>query len=180
MVEKISRSEQKRLYKQVEELAGELAELSDSDLKLLPAEDEVRQEIVSCRGLQTGARKRQIKYLAKVLRRYPLDEVYSFMQARKGSALKTKQLFHRAEHWRDVLITEAVEMHEESLRSQQPFALQWHSDLISGLMEELPGIDENDLRRALHHYGRTRNRTYYKEVFRMIKAAVEAQDRAMS
>lgn len=127
-----------------------------------------------------GARKRQIKYLAKVMRRYSLEEIYSFMQARKGSALKSKQLFHRAEHWRDVLINEAVEMREESRRNQQPFELQWQSELIPELLEELPGIDENDLRRALHQYGRSRNRVYYKEVFRMIKAAVEAEDRMIT
>lgn len=57
MVEKISRSEQKRLYKQVEELAGELAELSDNDLKQFPGNDELSAEIVNCRGLQ-GAREK--------------------------------------------------------------------------------------------------------------------------
>ena len=46
MVEKISRSEQKRLYKQVEELAREISTLSNNDLKSLPCEDEVKDERV--------------------------------------------------------------------------------------------------------------------------------------
>lgn len=36
MAELISKSEQKRIYKQVEELARELADLSDKDLKKFP------------------------------------------------------------------------------------------------------------------------------------------------
>ena len=64
MVEKISRSEQKRLFKQGEALAAELAELSDNDLKKFPGNDDIKKEIIACRGLKTGAKKRQIKYLA--------------------------------------------------------------------------------------------------------------------
>lgn len=177
MVEKVSKSEQKRLFKKVEELAAEIAELGDNERRKLPVEDEVRQAIEDCDGLKTGARKRQIKYLAKVLRQYPLDDVYSFLAARKGSALKKNLLFHRAERWRDVVINEAMELHDRSRRDQIAFEPDFSSDMINDLLEELPNIDEKDLRRCLYQYVRTHNKTHYRELFRMIKAATEECER---
>jgi len=177
MVEKISRSEQKRLYKQVEQLAGELAELSDADLKKIPADPEIKEEIRACRGLKTGARKRQIKYLAKVLRQHPLEEVYLFLKTRKGSDLQENQRFHQAERWRDVIINEAMEAAEKSRQEQRSFEPAYPSGLIPEIIEELPGMDEKDLRRCAHEYVRTRNKTHYRELFRMIKAALDGQHR---
>lgn len=178
MVEKISRSEQKRLFKQVEELAGELAELSDNELKKLPASGEVLSEIRQCRGLKGSARKRQIKYLAKVLRREPLEEIYRFLEARKGSDLKENQLFHQAERWRDIIVNEAVELHDACRRDQVTFEPDYRSDFIPDLLDEMEGLNETDLRRCAYSYVRTRNKTHYRELFRMIKAAMEAKERS--
>ena len=180
MVEKISRSEQKRLYKQVEDLARELVELSDNDLKKLPAEDEVKAEIVECRGLKAGARKRQIKYLAKVLRQYPLDAVLNYLKAKKGSALKQNQLFHEAERWRDVIINEAREYSEHCRKEQLDFEPNFPSHLVAELMSELPCLNEGDLRRCAYQYVRTHNKTHYRELFRMVKAAIDLEERKNS
>lgn len=180
MVEKISRSEQKRLFKQVEALAAELADLSDNDLKKLPGNDEVKSEIVACRGLKTGARKRQIKYLAKILRQYSLDEIYMYLKARKGSSLKENQLFHQAERWRDVIINDAMAIYDECRRERSVFEPDFQSDNIREVIEELHDLDEKDLRRCTYQYVRTRNKTYYRELFRMIKAAIEGQGRIKS
>jgi ribosome-associated protein len=177
MVEKISRSEQKRLFKQVEELAAELAELSDNDLKKFPGNDEVKSEIVASRGLKAGARKRQIKYLAKVLRQYSLDEIYVYLKARKGSSLQENQLFHQAERWRDVIINDAMEVSDNCRRERAVFEPDFHSENVRNAVRELQDIDEKDLRRCTYQYVRTRNKTYYRELFRMIKAAIEGQSR---
>ncbi len=177
MVEKISRSEQKRLFKQVEALAAELAELSDNDLKKFPGNQEVKNEIIGCRGLKSGARKRQIKYLAKVLRQYSLEEIYLYLKARKGSSLQENQLFHQAERWRDVIINDAMEVHDDCRRERTVFEPDFYSENISDLTEELQDIDEKDLRRCTYQYVSTRNKTYYRELFRMIKAAIEVQGR---
>ena len=51
-MERVSRSEQKRRHKQVEELARELCELSDRDIKGLPvAVDLILEEVRAVRGL---------------------------------------------------------------------------------------------------------------------------------
>jgi ribosome-associated protein len=177
MVEKISRSEQKRLFKQVEALAAELAELSDNDLKKFPGNEEVKAEIIECRGLKAGARKRQIKYLAKVLRQYSLDEIYSYLKDRKGSSLQENQVFHQSERWRDVIINDAMEVFDQCRRERAEFEPDFHSENISSLTLECPDIDEKDLRRCTYQYVRTRNKTYYRELFRIVKAAIEGQSR---
>jgi ribosome-associated protein len=177
MVEKISRSEQKRLFKQVEDLAAELADLTNKDLKKFPGNDEIKAEIMQCRGLKGGAGKRQIKYLAKVLRQHPLDEIYDYLKARKGSDLKVNQLFHQAERWRDIIINEAMELNDKCRRDQIPFEPDYGSEFITDALAELPGLNETDLRRCTYHYVRTRDKTHYRELFRMIKAAIEVEGR---
>ena len=91
MVDYLSRSEKKRIYKQVEELAREVADLSDKELKVFPGGPVIHEEILATRGLKGGSRNRQIKYLAKVLRQGPLEEIYLFVTNRKGSQLHTKK-----------------------------------------------------------------------------------------
>ena len=177
MVEKISRSEQKRLFKQVEALASELVELSDNDLKKFPGNEEVKAEIIECRGLKAGARKRQIKYLAKVLRQYSLDEIYTYLKERKGSSLQENQIFHQAERWRDVIINDAMEIFDECRSERVEFEPDFHSENIGSLILECPDIDEKDLRRCTYQYVRSRNKTYYRELFRIVKAAIEGQAR---
>lgn len=177
MVEKISRSEKKRLFKQVEDLAKELSELSDNDLSALEAEEEVKLEIQACRGLKAGARKRQIKYLAKVLRNYSMDSIYLFLKEKKGSELKRNKLFHRAERWRDVVVNEALEMADNCRREQVSFEPDFQSGMISDLLRELPTVNENELRQCAYQYARTRNKTHFKEIFRMVKAALDQEER---
>lgn len=177
MMEKISRSEQKRLFKMTEDLAKELAELTNKDLKILPGEDEVKVAIVDCRGLKGGSRKRQIKYLAKVLRQFPMDEIYEFIETKKGSALKEKQTFHEAERWRDSIINDAMEVYDDCRRNQNTFEPDWHSDILDDALVHLPSLNESDIRKIVHQYVRMRNVTHYRELFRMVKAALDVEER---
>ena len=177
MAELISKSEQKRIYKQVEELAREVADLSDKDLKKFPGGPVIQEEIIATRGLKGGSRKRQIKYLAKVLRQGPLDEIYLFVAKRKGSSLHAKKQFHTAERIRDTLINEAMEAHQQYLFQQIPFEPDWESEVIVDIIDEYPGIEEEELRRVIHQYVIGRNKFHYRELFRMMKAAVEQKER---
>lgn len=177
MAEYISRSEKKRLYKQVEELAKEIAELSDKELKSFPGGAVVHEEILATRGLKGGSRKRQIKYLAKVIRQGPLEEMYLFVTNRKGSALHAQKQFHTAERIRDTLINEAVEEHQECLKNQVPFEPGWQSFYIPEVLREYPNIQETELRQVIYQYVTTRNKYHYRELFRVMKAAVEQKER---
>ncbi|MEN8200857.1 MAG: ribosome biogenesis factor YjgA [Thermodesulfobacteriota bacterium] len=177
MADFISRSEKKRLHKQVEALAEEVAQLSNGDLKKFPAGEEIREEVRNIRSLKGGARKRQVKYLAKLLRQGPLEEIYLFVTRRKGSELHAKKQFHAAEQIRDTLINEAMELHQEYLSMQIPFELDWESDVIPVVLTDYPRLEEAELRRLIYQYVVTRNKLHYRELFRVMKAAVDQKER---
>lgn len=52
MTENISRSEQKRRFKQTEDMAVEIAGLTDNELKTFPVGDELKQEIRAIRDMR--------------------------------------------------------------------------------------------------------------------------------
>ncbi len=177
MVERISRSEQKRLFKQVEKLARELTALGHSEIKALPVDDQVKEAICSSIGLKGGALKRQVKYLAKVLRANVVDDLYVHLAKKKGSALKENALLHEAERWRDVLINEFLELERDTIIEGGLLEPDYASDLLDQLHVELPELDIAEIRRVLHTYARTRKKQHHRELFRMIKAAIDSRER---
>ncbi len=174
-MDQVSRSEKKRQFKQVEMAARECVALSDVELGRIGVSDEVRHALSLCRTTKGGALKRQIKFVAKLLRQEDVASVLHFLKQKKGSKLEEERLFHDAEHWRDLVINEAIESLEEHRREQQPWPVTWQSPVIDRLLQRYPGLDEHDLRQAAHHYARSRNKAYYRELFRMVKAAAERQ-----
>jgi ribosome-associated protein len=175
MIEKQSRSELKRSFKRIEEAAEVLSELSNSDLRKFPGSPEIREKILACRGLKGGARKRQIKYLAKVMRQEPLDDIYTFLTEVKGSDLQEKEVFHEAERLRDALINEALEDHRQCLQMQVPWEPVWESDILDQAVQTYAGLHENELRKSVYQYVKSRNRVHYRELFRMLKAVIDQE-----
>lgn len=69
-----TRSQQRRDALAVLDLAGQLVELAPTKLARLPLPDEVREEIANVRRITShGARKRQLAYLAKLMRNHDAD-----------------------------------------------------------------------------------------------------------
>lgn len=165
----------KRRFKQEEEAAAELALLSDRDLEKLQVSRELKVEIKQCRSVKGGARKRQIKYLAKVMREESVSDILDFLAARKGSKLKDNKLHHEAERLRDAIITEAIEQQQQALQQGLPWEPDWQGRLIDELVERFE-IDSGDLRRTVHQYVKTRYHNHYREVFRTVKAALEKEE----
>ncbi len=172
MSEYISRSAQKRRFKDEGDVAEELSLLTDKDLKLLPASQLVKDEIIRCRTVKGGARKRQVKYLAKVMREDPVEEILAFLADRKGSQVKVNKLQREVERLRDVIINEAIEEQQSALQAGLVWEPNWQGPEIDAAVRRYP-LDENDLRSTVHQYVKTRIQTYYREAFRILKAAVE-------
>ncbi len=155
----------------------QLADLSNKALGNFPGDEEISKEIIACRGLKGGARKRQIKYLAKVLRQYPMDDIYEYLTKIKGSDLKEKQKFHEAERLRDALVNDAMESFQLCQKEQTTWEPDWHSDILEQTTEMYPEAKENDLRKTIYQYVKSRNSLHYRELFRMLKATIELQER---
>jgi len=172
MTEKLSKSEMKRRFKQEEEAASELALLSDKDLKKLEVSEGLKEEIILCRSVKAGSRKRQVKYMAKLMREENVSDILDFLAARKGSKLKDNKLYHEAERLRDAIITEAIVQQQLCLKNSKPWEPDWVGSEIDDMIVRY-SIDSGDLRRTVHQYVKTRFHNYYKEVFRIVKAALE-------
>jgi len=172
MTEIISRSALKRRFKEHEQVAAELALLTDRDLKILPAGEELKTAINACRVLQGGARKRQIKYLAKLLRLDDLPTILDFLSTRKGSKQKENALHREAERLRDAIINEAIGEQQACQQAGNAWEPNWQGAELAAVLERYP-VDPNELRGSVHQYTRTRIHNYYRETFRILKAALE-------
>ncbi len=178
MDDTISRTEQKRRFKQVEDVAQELTELTDKDLKKFPGDELVRAEIKTIRALSGGARKRQVKHLAKILRQgESMDAIYDFLSARKGSLLKVKTQLHEAEHLRDAIINEAMADFQHYRMLQREWEPDWQSEILGPAVAKYQGLDEETLRKTAYQYVKSHNRLYYRELFRIIKSAIDQFER---
>lgn len=174
MTERISKSAQKRRFKDDESAAAELALLSDKDLKKLVIDQTVKDEIVRCRGQKGGALKRQVKHLAKVMRAYSPEEIFDFLASRKGSKVKENKLHREVERLRDVIINEAIEDQQSCLQAGMIWEPNWQGEQLDSFVQHYP-VDEGDLRRTVFQYVKTRLHNHNREVFRIVKAAVDKE-----
>jgi len=177
----VSKSEKKRRAKSIEKLVLELFELSPNDLGSLPCETTFREEIAAGKGLGGGARKRQAKYLAKVLRQEAKleQELLTFLQKRKGSKLKEVGEFHELERLRASIINDAIAMHGKQTvtgRVRQPHRSTANvetCEAIEEAVQQFPELNPDELRKTALMYARTRKPLYNRELFRMLKSALE-------
>ncbi|MDE1894934.1 MAG: DUF615 domain-containing protein [Pseudomonadota bacterium] len=161
-----SRTQQRREALAVLALAGQLLELPPSRLAKLDMPDDVRREIDITRRITShGARKRQLAFLAKVMRRYGEDE-FAAVRAELGENRERQRqenaVMHRLESMRDRLIAE-----DESALSE----------LIGGH----PQLDRQHLRSLLRQ-ARIEKETpnkpprAYREIFQLLKALNQHDD----
>jgi ribosome-associated protein len=172
----ISRSEQKRRAKNLEKLAHELMELSNSDIRQLPCDPALQQEISDARGLKASARKRQLKFIAKALRQMDADPLFAYLAKRKGSKLQEKKEFKLIELLRDDILNDAIfafQVAEEQDEKEEALRSAWRSSALNEAMTTLPGLDERELRGLAERYARTRKPAHRRELFRILKAAQE-------
>ena len=169
----LSKSEKKRRAKNIEKLAFELVELSTVDIKKLPCDDVIKDEIVAGKNLKAGARKRQIKYLTKNLRQIDADPLLDFMASKKGSHLKEKKEFHELENLRDSIINEALAAAKTAKEASTELGKQWDSPALLAASQEFPDLDLDAVRQSAWRYTRSRKAPQSREIFRLLKAAAE-------
>ena len=154
-----SRSAQKRAAHAVEELAQVLVELPEADWKRLPATGDLREQIRQARGIRThGARKRQIKHLASLLRRSEEEQqsLRAFCEKTDGVHLQEQKTFHLLEQLRDRLC------------DTEGFQQALHEAL--GLW---PSLDPQLLTRLARSVQATGDRGAFREIFKRLREAAE-------
>lgn len=177
MAMQLSRSEQKRRIREIEQLVRELVELPAQVLNKLPCDRELVVLFKETRSLKGGARKRQIKYLTKILKNEPVTNLYAFLSERKGVALQRKNQFHELEYMRDNLLDEAIARRKVFRARQQELPEVWESTVLEEIGAQLPTVDLIALSRLAAIFARTRQARHSREIFRLLRAAREQVER---
>jgi ribosome-associated protein len=106
----VSRSQRRREALDVLRLAQALAALSDAQLREIPLDDDLREEVRRTRATrQQIAHKRQAQFLAKQMRKLDADELEAIRAALehdRDAARRDTAALHRVETWRERLIAE--------------------------------------------------------------------------
>lgn len=163
-----SRTQQRRDALAVLALAQQLVDLPPSRLAKLPLPDDVRHEIDVTRRISShGAKKRQLAFLAKVMRRYD-DDDFAAVRAELGENREKQRqetaAMHRLESMRDRLIAE-------------------DETALSELIAEHPQVDRQHLR-SLVRQARVEKDTpnkppkAYREIFQLLKDLAQKDDSA--
>ena len=135
-----SRSQQRRDALDVLALAGQLTELEPGRLAKLPVPEHLLPHIADTRRIRSHiARKRQLAFLAKQMRREEDETLAAIRDALdaggEAAKLDTARL-HRAEHWRERLLYEGDEALAELLAEFPQADRQKLRQLVRNALEE--------------------------------------------
>jgi len=129
----ISKSQRKREAHELLDLAKKLISMTESRLKKMPMDEDLREEIEFARNIRAhGARKRQLMTVGKMLRKRDNEEL---LKAVNDINQKNRQLnarFHHVEAWRDSLV-------------------EGDDQQLSDLLEKCPGINVQTLRQLIRN-----------------------------
>lgn len=151
----LSKTKLKKLAKEVEGLAKQLAELTDAAFKRLELDDELREEVILAREtLGRGSHKRQIKYLAGLLREQPEEVIRlsAALEAQDQVALEDRRQFHHLEQLRDRLC------------DQDSFQTAFNE-----VLELCPNIDRKTISRLSRSVHQHADKRAARELFRRLR-----------
>lgn len=159
-----SRSAQRRDALDVLELAKQLVELDPGRLAKLPLGEHLLPFIAQARRISSHiARKREIAFLAKQLRREDdeaLDALRDALDTDGEAARLDTARLHRAEQWRERLLGDDG------------------ADALSALIDEFPGADSQRLRQLVRNANAERKAgkppRAFRELYREIRALLDA------
>ena len=100
-----SKSQRRREALELKSLASRLISLSPARLAQVPLDAPLRSSIMAAQQIRSNiARKRQLQYVAKLLRRIDPEPIVRVMSNFDTEARQISARHHRSEHWRDHLL----------------------------------------------------------------------------
>lgn len=159
-----SRSQQRREALDVLALAQRLVALDAGRLAKLPLPDSLAPHVAETRRITSHiARKRQLAFLAKQMRReddHTLDAIRDALEAGGEAARQETALLHRAEAWRERLLDEG-------------------DAALAELLEAHPDADRQHLRQlvrnALEERKRNKPPRAFRELFQALRGLLERE-----
>jgi ribosome-associated protein len=164
----LSRTALKKASEKLEEIGEELLFAREDLVAELSLPEELRDAILDAREFTSfGAKRRQTKFIGKLMRRLDTEEletVRAALQVEHGQAAKDAQILHRAEKWRDSLISDDKQLG------------QW--------IEEFPGGDIQQLRALIRQARKDAQKTKpsvaqrqgraYRQIFSLVRSRLSS------
>jgi len=132
-----SKSQVKRELHALQELGEELVQLPNSWLAKLPLDDALLKAVKEAQRLKKGALKRQLQFIGKLMRSADAEAIQTALDALRQPQREDVARFHQLEAWRDALLAGDEEM-------------------LTVIIDELPGIDSQHLRQLMRNAIRER------------------------
>lgn len=154
-----SRSQQRREALEILELAERLVALGERELAAVPMPDALRELVRDSRRITAQiARKRQLQFLAKNMRREDddvIDAIRRTLQRDRDDARREAAHLHRLEAWRERLLEDG-------------------DDALAELIADHPDADRQKLRQLVRNARLEREKQRpphaFRELFRELKA----------
>jgi len=129
----VSKSQLKREAHAMKDLASELLELSKSQLSKVPLDEDILHAVEQARAFRShGARRRQLLFLSKLIRRIDPTPILEAVAGFQSEALALTGRQHRSEAWRDFLI-------------------QQGDTALEALLQQRGGVDTQSLRQLIRN-----------------------------
>ena len=135
--EEVSKSQKRRDALEIRTLAARLIGLSPAQLAQVPLDDHLRAEIEQARRIRSnGARKRQMQFVAKLMRRSDPAEIHAALAAFDQDARQLTARQHRSEAWRDHLLAAGDAAIGELLQQRRDADAQALRQLVRNALRE--------------------------------------------
>ncbi len=159
---KPSRSARKRDAKEIEHLVVALVDLPQAQFAALPLGEELRAELAAARTTKgRGARKRQLKYAAGLLRKD--DEQSAQLRAFIAGEHQSQYNLARRQH--------QLEQLREQLCAETSRAVA-----VAEVRRRYPGADIAALQHLLNSYSGAADKKNYRLIFRWLRSAAADND----
>ena len=161
-----SKSQAKREALALRDLGSALAELGDAERLRIPLDDTVRAAVDELNRIRAnGAKKRQLGFLAKQLRRVDTAPIEEALEELRQTSRAQAHDHHRVESWRDRLLGDGP--------GETP------ADALTAFLDEHRGVDRQTLRQlqqgALAERKASRTPAAARRLFRLLRDTIATE-----
>lgn len=153
-IDKPSKNARKREQQALQDLGEHLIPLKNSELDAIGLSEELLRAVRAAAGMKShGALRRQKQLIGKLMRRADAELIRARLESIGARERNEKQMFARAEKWRDRLLTggtEALQEFETATGSAQPELRELLAELAVTINERSEKTLQRQVFRRVH------------------------------
>ena len=156
-----SRSQKKREVEALQDLGTLLVKLPDAQFKRIELPEDLKQAVAACRKItQNSALRRQKQYIGKLMRGVDPVPIQAQIDAFNGVSAEENAKLHRAEKWREQLISD--------------------NEALTLFLNSYPDTDATHLRQLIRNArdeaAHSKPPKAFREIFRVVREAMQKPD----